>query len=316
MLAGEYAVLGGGRCIAATVDRCLKVRVSAGQGRIRSDLWPGEEILWRDIAPSLKEEEALFQVLACLDGQFPIEALDIEVKSDLDPRHGLGSSTAVRLATLAAIEAFHGQAEEPLVQARRVWQWQLAQQSFASGYDALVQARGGLMLWSPDYTDWPGPLAAFPASALQPWIQIWVGGQGAPTQALGSSVRSWLSAQRLEIPLGESSDALVEAFHSLITEGSLEALSKVCRATAVHRQLLSAAPAYPRHLLAALEGLAGFDQQWTFKTTGAGGEDAVLLIGQAADLAAPAARLRALAWYPLQAHFSDQGLTVAGEDRT
>jgi hypothetical protein len=111
-------------------------------------------------------------------------------------------------------------------------------------------------------------------------------------------------------------DALQRAVHDpqLATASGID-LTKLIRATAAQRQALADSPHYPRDVAKHLQSLAGCDQLWSFKTTGAGGEDALLLVGTAADLPQPAAALAALNWYPLPAAFTNHGLRlVRGEE--
>lgn len=311
MLAGEYAVLLGEPCLACTVDRYLELSVKAGSGSVCSELWP-EALHWPTIPLELRAREPLLQMLAFIDTTTPVAEISVEVRSQLDPAHGLGSSTAVRLAALMAIEAFakpnKNLDEASTALAKTVWQLQCEQQGFASGYDALTQTVGGLIAWSPTYERWPGPYEKLSSRALARSVHVWIGGRGAPTATVGGAVRRWLAENRLEGALRERSNRLVSALKMYLNDGS--ALDEVCRATRAHRELFLEAPAYPRHVLERLASLDGFDQRWTFKTTGAGGEDALLLIGDQQDLSEAFQSLRSLGWEPLAAAFTDSGATV------
>lgn len=310
MLAGEYAVLAGGRCLAVTIDRWLAVGVSARREpgvRVSSDLWPAAYELSQLTADACAREP-LLQTLFAYGDEHPLSELAVEVRSNLDVKSGFGSSSAVRLATLLALDAYfkgsHPAAVMP--RAHQVWQLQKAQQGFASGYDVLTQASGGLILWRPDYASWPGKVERLPLAPLDAWVQVWVGGAGAPTTAVGGSVRQHLAQDGRAAALRSCSEQLVDGLLALLQEGQPRALHTVLDANKKHREILAAAPHYPRSLLAVLSALPGCDAEWTFKTSGAGGEDALLLIGPAAQLGAPAQRLEALGWRRLEGAFTEK----------
>lgn len=319
MLAGEYAVLKGGRCLAATVDQWLSVTVGPrsdrGQGvKVHSSIWP-RPIELAQLTASQCAAEPLLQTLEAYHNEAALGDLSIQVDSAIDVKSGFGSSTAVRLAALLALDAWRrgraeaspqGAAPTLLARAREVWQLQQKQQNFASGYDVLTQVSGGLMAWQPNYENWPGEVQRLPSSGLRRSVQVWIGGAGAPTAALGSKVQSWLAEGRREAELFERSEELVAALRLFLEEeGQHAALERLMRANQAHRRILAAAPHYPLELLAKLEKLDGFDVTWTFKTTGAGGEDAVLLIGSPAALGTAAQAMGAAGWRRLEQPFTE-----------
>ena len=329
MLAGEYAVLQGSSCIACTVDRWLQVDVVAeplGSGfTIHSDLWP-EALNGDHLPPLLVQEEPLLQLIAMVRKQIPsLTDLSLQVQSQLQVSHGLGSSTAVRLAALLALQLFHQAAADHSKSersasgasdllwscAREVWQLQLAQQGFASGYDVVTQSAGGLIKWQASTAPWPGPIERLPppfsARDLSSWVHVWVGGRGAPTATVGGRTRRWLQAEGLNETLIDRSDALVQAIWSQCAAPSPDHWTQLCAAVQAHRDIFTRSPAYPTSILEALATLPGFDQTWTFKTTGAGGEDALILFGPREALTSAFQSLEALGWQELDALFIDTG---------
>lgn len=308
MLAGEYAILRGGQSLSASVDAHLTLDVSAADDfRVRSDLWPEEIRLDR-----AKTQEPLLDSLQFCARHYDIQHALIEVRSQLAPSFGLGSSSAVRLAAHLGLLAFAEQrttfSKARLWSvARDAWQLQRAQQGFASGYDLVTQLQGGYLCWQPDYQHWPGALHNQNLPWLNDWVHPYAGGQGAPTAQVGGSVKAWLEEHRLWSDLQTLSDALIAAF---LAEES-EALLAANRA---HRQLFQGAPFYPADLYKGLASLSGFDRSWTFKTTGAGGEDAILLIGHRSDLTGADQELRRLGWHRLMSPWSHQGSQVKWKD--
>lgn len=311
MLAGEYAVLNGGPCLALTVDRWLQVTVRSQEQAgfsVRTNLWP-EVVELHTADPYAIQAEPLLQACDEAGRRLQLDRVRVDVHSDLTIAHGLGSSSAVRLATLMALQAFAEQTADldTVSLARIAWNLQREQQLFASGYDVLVQSVGGLVHWEPDYTQWPGRFERLPLAPAHGWVHVFVGGQGAPTASFGGRVRRWLAAEGLEDDLGCRSHRLVEAFAQHFALGERSSLRELCTAVREHRQLFVAAPSYPHRLLELLSGLPGFDETWTFKTTGAGGEDAILLIGEAFGLGAAETALLTHGWRPLGARFGEQG---------
>ena len=311
MLAGEYAVLQGGACIACTVDRFLEVEVmgrTEGSGfLVASDLWP--EVLNGDHLPALLvEEEPLLQLIATVRQHQPqLTDLALRVQSQLTVSHGLGSSSAVRLAALLALQNFKAETSPDLLWecAREVWRLQQSQQGFASGYDVVTQSTGGLIRWQPRPGEWPGTIAKLPSERLNSWVHVMVGGRGAPTTRIGSSTRLWLKAQNLTASLDALSAALVTAMWNYCDDR--QNWPDLCAVVRAHRNLFVDAPTFPRAILEALRGQPGFDETWTFKTTGAGGEDAILLLGPRQDLQAAIQCMQALGWQELNALFTDAG---------
>ncbi len=310
MLAGEYAVLEGGRCLAVTVNQWLTASASSADTfSIHSDLWSQTYDL-STLSPQTIAAEPLLQAAqAARQLWFPHSGFALNIRSELDVAYGLGSSSAVRLASFLALQ---GLAESPeTVDALRLGamarELQLEQQSFASGYDLLVQSQGGLILWNPDYRQWPGSFQKQSCQGLDSWVHIYGGGRGAPTGNLGRLVRSWLAQDQRAGTLYTLSEALIDAYSEVLRNSWAQAHSGFMHALLAHRRFLSQAPGFPETLARQLSALPGCDQSWTFKTTGAGGEDAILLFGPAESLREADSLLRTLGWHQLTAGFTDQG---------
>lgn len=309
MLAGEYAVLQGSRCLSATVGARLTLDVSPSDlFRVRSNLWPAEIILderfsAEPLLDSLKANARIHDVPSAL----------VEVRSELDVSYGLGSSSAVRLASHLGLLAYSKQAIEFGPQslwnaARDEWQLQSKQQGFASGYDLVTQVHGGYLEWQPDYEGWPGSIRPLNIAWLREWVHPYVGGAGASTLKVGGSVCQWLDQHRYWQDLQLRTEALVEAFLN-------EDLRDLVQANHAHRDLLQKAPFYPQALYKQLASIRGFDRSWTFKTTGAGGEDAILLLGRKDHLTHVDLELRGNGWRPLSRPWSSQGTEIHWKDQ-
>ncbi len=304
MLAGEYAVLDGGRCLSVAVDQWLEARAQENPSyEIHSDLWSAPETL-----PEHTCAEPLLQTAAMAQKLwFPEQGFSLTIRSQLKVSFGLGSSSAVRLASLMALAKLAG---EPLTideAGRMVRELQMGQQSFASGYDVLTQSRGGLLLWTPDYQSWPGPARKLEAARLHPWLHVYGGGSGAPTGQQGTSVRTWLKETQKAGTLAVLSESLVDGFLQVIEQGWAQGKSAFLERLIPHRRFFEAAPGFPHTVAKHLMQVPGFDQDWSFKTTGAGGEDALLLFGTAESLVPAHETLVSLGWSRLDLAFSEEG---------
>jgi hypothetical protein len=308
MLAGEYAVLSGGYALASAVDAFLSLNLesTAESGVwVASNLWPTPRRL-----TAQRQGEPLLDSLQDLQSS----SAHVSVASDLNVAHGLGSSSAVRLAAHLAIDAFEKQKTdlssiERWNAARAAWQAQKIQQGFASGYDFVTQLQGGCVLWAPDFERWPGRVDPYDLDWLKDHVHPYVGGKGAPTGIVGGSIRSYLDEGNLWPKLLSASNTLVGAF----TSRSLDA---VIAANSRHRALFEPAPFYPQKIYKLLASLPEFDRSWSFKTTGAGGEDAILLLGVKAKLAEADRALRQEGWTPLLHSFTTQGASIRWGDKS
>lgn len=306
MLAGEYAVLKGGPSLSVTVDAYLSLA-------IRKDTKPGvwvESNIWTEPkqVPSSLATEPLLDSLHALSHC----NARVSVRSDLAISFGLGSSSAVRLAAHLATRAFQ-KPSMPLTEderwdaAREAWQRQRAEQGFASGYDLLTQLQGGLVAWQPDYEKWPGNIANHELGWVSEFVHPYVGGKGAPTRSVGGSVKDYLADHDLWPELLERSADLVDAFLRQTPES-------VIQANTAHQFLFKNAPFYPRDILNLLASLSHFGRSWTFKTTGAGGEDAILLLGARSELTEADQALRREGWRPLPHAFTRDGSRISWKD--
>ncbi len=330
MLAGEYSVLDGGRALAVTLSRGLDVKVvdRPAFGRVvmvESNLWSSPARLEAGIDPSEHRDEPLLEAVARGMELYGVFGAEVKVGSELEVSFGIGSSSALRLAVLVAMEDFARlKRGEPThapaglwAAAREAFRLQRNAQKQASGYDIATQLVGGLALFTParEIEEWPGacaPLAApAPLASLNELVHIYVGGRGAPTGRVTTETLSWLSERGLLHRVASATDDLIEDFHRALevpTDGKRR--NALARAVGSHRRIFGASPYFPHALAAALEAIPDCDVQWSFKTTGAGGEDALLLVGREADVAPAAALLEAAGWSKLAKPFALKGTEI------
>jgi mevalonate kinase len=313
MLAGEYSVLRGGRALAATVSSQLRAEVAlhpdSNQIELSSDLWPTAKVLAVGDRELAESKEPLLQFVDEMYKTFPIRCgASVKINSQLDVRHGLGSSSALRLAVAKAFAtAVNAQPSDAWQLAKLAFESQRKHQTQASGYDVATQWLGGTVLFRRTSDEpWPGTVQQLPSicACLNQWVHPFAGGKGAPTATTLISTRSWLDQQNRWDELMAASEALIDEILALReTTGKLS--KSLIAAVQRQRHVFEDAPGFPRNLFAELARISGFDDEWTAKTTGAGGEDAILIFADRERLEFVELTLRELGWNRLNSFFTD-----------
>ena len=142
MLAGEYAVLFGGRALSSTIDKRLAVTATAlptgdagGGAKLASAIWPAEVSLPPVGEKPARElqDEPFAQAAARAMEIFGLADVHFEVQSDLKIEHGVGTSSAIRAGVLVAANAIAPEDKRlaPPELAREAWRLQRAAQSMA-----------------------------------------------------------------------------------------------------------------------------------------------------------------------------------------
>lgn len=327
MIAGEYAVLWGGHSLAFTVDRSLRVEMASksGQSEVHSSLWT--EPLYVADKNSYRKYPGCELVLDELKRQLEprgLSGVHLKIDSDINVNDGIGSSSALRLAIALAADALEiGQADyqnmEPDEMERRYWmigkavyESQLAYQRFASGYDIATQLAGGVLKFAKSASLWPSEKLVLNelVEALSEYIHIFVGGAGAPTKKVGGSTLKQLEASHKKSEFIDCSEQLISSICQLLLDGGKVHAEQCFHLLEQHRAYFQATSYYPSELDQLLRTSPGYGRDWSFKTTGAGGEDAIIIIGHK-ELVQPAKEtLEAKAWYALDARASTQGAFV------
>jgi mevalonate kinase len=316
MLAGEYSVLNGGSALATTVDRYMTVEViekPAVRGMtLRSELWDEDKTLPKD--PDEKQSEPLMGAAAFAMNRYNISGLDLEVISDLDVSFGIGSSSALRLGVLTAISAIKDPAGVySWNKAEDAWSIQRRSQSKSSGYDIATQLCGGIINFTPtDHSldQSTEVLSDLADSDLTDYVQVFVGGKGAPTKSIMLDTLGWLKSNDSSEQLESLNNKLINEFLNVLDGEEHAEVSTLIGATADHRGFFENSPHFPETLLEKLKSLPGFDKTFSFKTTGAGGEDAILIVGKPDGRKEAFSTLAASGWLPLDAEFTQSGMEI------
>jgi hypothetical protein len=200
--------------------------------------------------------------------------------------------------------------------AKEAYLLQKKSQVRASGYDVATQFVGGLVNFEKgdDDLSWPKQISVEAESLqrnLSTLVHLFGGGAGAPTTPVMTSTFAWLEARAKFHSLDEANGVLREAFlRALRTPDDPEAVAWLCAACGAQRRIFSDAPSYPRLLAERLTALPGCDKEWSFKTTGAGGEDAVLLLGHRHTLIQAEKALKDTGWQRIAVSFECAGTRV------
>lgn len=278
MLAGEYSVLWGGRALAFTTSSEMTVAMTPTSDEfveIFSDHWGTSRKL--SVSECMNSGEPAFSFLGKLltHPTFPNKpkGLAVEVVStSFDVSYGVGSSSALRLAMAKAFSALTA---SPLTREEIIllaYEHQLSEQKRASGYDFLTQAYGGFTVSRSleskkidcqKIDPLPGKLS----------LLVYVSSTGAPTGPLLKSTYSELQRLKLVDELLEASESLISSF--LQMDKGITLFSKIARVRSIFKQT----GAYSPVMSNILDTHPFCDREYSWKQTGAGGEDALLVFG-------------------------------------
>lgn len=319
MLAGEYSVLRGGHALAATLNYGMTVNVTwdprAAFWEIYSNLWQEPKIIHDDHTP---QTDILCRAVQFAAKKTGMHGGRVTIDSDLDISFGVGSSSALRLGVCGAFFALQKWNDIkdndclPREALTSAWQLQSEAQGLASGYDIVTQFVGGLVEFNFDYAAnrWEPHWFKHHVDGLSKITHVFVGGRGAPTTTTMQTTGSWLdTAGRLDRLL-DVSESLVDSFNAYIHSPDRGSFQRLVSSCAASRALFAGNPHFPTDLAQALSDISGLDRNWSWKTTGAGGEDAILVVAMDKDLKTITNQLALSGWHPMGARFSDDGAKI------
>ncbi len=322
MLAGEYAVLRGGHALAVTLSCGMTVKVKwdihAAHWEIHSNLWPEPKFVYDDHTPQV---DMLCRAVQFAARRCGMHGGTVEVSSDIEIKHGIGSSSALRLGVCTAFYILKNGPDAsrpgglPIDAVHAAWTLQSEGQGIASGYDIATQFAGGLVEFNYEYQDnkWKPHWFRHDLNDLADIVHVFVGGQGAPTAHTTLTTSSWLEGANRTERLLDVSETLIDAFNVSIQWPQANNLKRLIQACGAMRQLFVGSPHFPSSVADQLQGIPGCDQTWTWKPTGAGGEDAILIVGRTADIGAVTQKLWTIGWHRLNVPFSDTGARIVSK---
>jgi hypothetical protein len=321
MLAGEYAVLRGGHSLAATVSCGMTVEASwdpkAASWSIESDIWSEPRVVADDHTP---QTDILCRAVQFAARKTSLHGGTLRVSSEIAIKDGIGSSSALRLGVCAAFLALRDHLNPSLSQeaAQSAWQLQCEGQGVASGYDIICQQQGGLVEFSFEYENnkWKPRWFKHDLEASNQIVHIFTGGNGAPTTPTIQTTSSWLEGANRFERLIDASETLVDMLNQAIKWPDAISLRRLYAACGTVRQLFAGNPTFPTAVAERLAEVPGMDSDWSWKTTGAGGEDAIILLGTNLQISAAAQALESLGWHKAAFHLANVGMMIKIQDNS
>ncbi len=316
MLVGEYAVLFGGTALASSITREMRMYAELSNDKnfhIQTPIWNKPFIGDLETIPHDLERSPLVRALKKGQEHFQNAPLHIRIESQLDLKGGMGSSSAVILGALAACAHFAKNSNDasPLTLAKLAYTVQRDLQGQASGYDVLTQCLGGLVSLQNSDPSWPGHWQR--QTRLEKHfarcIHFFVGGRGAPTIPVMTDTLNWLKNHDQIENMMSCSEKLYDGFQKFFAD-TLMQTHDLIPLIVKHRKIFAESPHFPKDLAQILRQVPGCDERWTFKTTGSGGEDALLLVGNLDCIGEATQVLAKAGWSVLDSVWTDKGLCV------
>jgi mevalonate kinase len=313
MLAGEYSVLNGEKALAATIDAFLTATLEKAESlELRSNLWDKQKNYGH--VSELISKDPYESCVARALAENPFKPFSLNVNSELQIRFGVGSSSALRLACTHVISNFIEPQSDKWKSATLSLLEQRQFQKRASGYDIATQVQGGIVEFHPvnrvKVNEQSFRALDFPAERLNSFIRPMVGPTGSPTGDLMEKTLHWLEKENRFADLDRRNRNLIDAFHKYFESDSIDTQSDLLTAVGRIRKFFVGSPNYPEWMNES-HNLPGIDKTWSFKMTGAGGEDAVLLVGDPEKRSVGEKFFESKGWSPLPFKFSSQGLTLS-----
>jgi galactokinase/mevalonate kinase-like predicted kinase len=316
--------------LAATDASVAKSANAAREGVVcSSDMWDAA----RTVAPGSNVEDLagdpLLETVAAGMKEFGVRAGAVRVRSELDVNFGIGSSSALRLGIMLAMARGTGKAPLDIYGAthrdygslscdlaREAFSLQKNHQKLGSGYDIATQLLGGIVLMEPAPTDeierWPGRVTRMTDDGqvrLSDLVHVFVGGNGAPTGTTARQTMAWIESNGVLPQLMAASEDLIDEILAVQNAAS-QSIDSLIQAVARHRRILEMTPSFPQAIGVALQNVAGRDESWSYKTTGAGGEDALLVFGRLSEISDAKRALEDMGWFMLPTPFTRNGAEV------
>lgn len=283
MLNGEYSCLFGHKALALTLNRFMHFYYEPSTEKewgIDSDFYP--KILEGPLNELLFDQpnDLLLQALSFYQQKTSCSPFKIQIKSKIKPSYGLGSSSALRLGLAMIclnIPSIHDHRIADAIDLG--WQSQKNSQGAASGYDLITQAYAGLV---ESQTQQNKTQFTFTKQTLSTstkpheLIDIFVGTEGAPTSSQLNNTLAELTENKQLQHLILVQEALLPLWKIFLNgEWSPEFCSYLLKKQQIFLQCSN----YPQKIHQALSQISNFGKNFVYQLTGAGGEDAILLMG-------------------------------------
>lgn len=319
MLSGEYAVLLGEKALALTIDSFMTVTLeeSCDFFCIESNHLDPFKFTNSDEIPDRISSEILVKALKKSLKLYNPSPFKMSIKSNLNSNLGFGSSSAVTLAAFYSSflfskdRNFHNESIDELDSIELVnksVELQREHQGKSSGYDVVTQNYGGLVCFASD-TYPPMRWADKIDQVFSDFFHIYSGGKGACTKSMILSMTEWLDKGKKQ-KLCELSRNLTNSFLEFLLNPSKESLQSLIRNNSLHNGFFRDSHVFLHKIYESLSFLDGFNSSWTFKMTGAGGEDSIILIGEVKDLVEANSLLDEIGWNKISLNFINKGVVI------
>lgn len=322
MLSGEYAVMSGFSSLSLALNKYLTVTLKKSSdhvSRVRSSLWE-TPFCFEDISELKNKDDILLATIVSALEEKKIFPFDFFVSSDFSVSSGFGSSSALRLAVHYAFclyskalekESLEISSRDSWLLAKKAFADQLTHQTKASGYDVVTQKLGGSVLFKPKKSQWPQEFENFDfdEALLRNCLHVYTGGKGALTKKVMKKTDDWLEENKLKKDFFSLSEKLTKSFKSFFLNEQESSKEKLISSIKNHRTFMKESPFYLSSLENSLSLLEGFDKTWTYKTTGSGGEDALLFFGEEEHLREAKEILSSLGWCEDLWRLDSKGIT-------
>lgn len=275
ILLGEHAVVHGRPALAAALDRGVEATAArAGEGEgitLRVEPWGVT------VTPSETSERELDRALAALLAVYPeLPPLRVQARTELPGGAGLGSSAALSVAVLAAIDELLGVARPTAEILAASLSWERIFHGAPSGVDSALAAVGGVLLYrkgeAPEHVHIPRPL------------RLCVGdtGERSSTRAMVESVTRQRERHPQKIDLlFDSISALVRNGRLALEAGRVDDLGKLMDLNHALLASLMLSTEIAERMCAAARGAGAAGA----KITGAGGGGCVIAVAPGCELA-------------------------------
>lgn len=325
LLAGEYSILNHKPGLAFALSYYLQVYLTKRSDscrRITSQLWDHS---WessfeaKEKDKSLHSIDPLISVALLAAEKTGIKGFDLKIVSELPIEAGIGSSSALRLGVVSGFFGLKKNYKEKKIDlweeketiAKIAFEHQKQHQKRASGYDIICQLKGGLGRFEINPLEWSTKnyqkLTYHPS--LTEHVHLFFGSKGSATSPLLASQTEWLKSNKKEQDFDELNAQMLKSFEDFIADPLSEKNRMgLFSCFAHHRSFLSQSPAaIDQQLFSEIKVIKGFGVEWEIKTTGAGGQDALLFVGKKSSMNAAFEKMNALGWKLLPFNIAEDG---------
>ncbi len=219
ILLGEHAVVHGCPALAAAIDRGASATARAGDARLSIEPW-GVTVPRSDALPLARAFDALLTAMDARD-------VEVDVTVSLPGGAGLGSSAAIGVAVLRAIDALHGTTRSQASAEALALTWERVFHGNPSGVDTAMALAGGVAVYlrnpAPDV---PRLRMVKPKSPFR--LVIGESGEGASTKEMVDEVARQLArAPERTQKTFDAIEALVKNAELALIDGDLRAVGQL-----------------------------------------------------------------------------------------